>query len=194
MLQTNLATRPFYNERAVQVVLGVAGGLVLLLTLFTAVQYTRLSSSQALLGATATEAEEEARRLRTEAARFRTQIDPTELEVVSRAAREANGLIDRRAFSWTALFGLLEGALPADVRLKSVQPRVEKDVFIVALVVEARSVTDLAEFIEGLEQTGAFRNVRPVEEARREGGLLDAVVESAYLPPARPSPEAPSGD
>jgi hypothetical protein len=108
MLQTNLATRPFYNERMVQAAIAGIGILVLAFTLFNVVELLRLSSNQSQLGAHAAESEREAARLRTEAARIRTQIDPRELESVSVAAREANGIIDQRAFSWSELFRQFE--------------------------------------------------------------------------------------
>ena len=41
------------------------------------------------------------------------------------AAREANQLIDRRAFSWTDLFNRFEETLPADVRIVAVTPQVD---------------------------------------------------------------------
>jgi hypothetical protein len=120
-LRTNLASRPFYNVRAVRALIGALGLIVVALSLFNVVQLVRLSASQRTLGARASEAETRAQRLRTEAARIRTQINQRELETVSAAAREANSIIDRRAFSWTGLFIQLEATLPDDVR--STAPR-----------------------------------------------------------------------
>ena len=74
VLRTNLATRPFYNVRVVQAALGAFALVVLGFTIFNVVELTRLSSSQAALGSHAEDAEREAQRLRTEAARIRTQI------------------------------------------------------------------------------------------------------------------------
>ena len=63
MLRTNLATRPFYNERAVQLVLGMLVVLVLAFTAFNVVQLIRLTDSQRTLGAHAVDSEREAARL-----------------------------------------------------------------------------------------------------------------------------------
>ena len=93
MLKTNLATRPFYNERAVQFVLGVLAVLVLAISAFNAFELIRLTDSQRTLGAHAVDAEREAARLRSEAATIRGQINAKELEVVANAAREANSII-----------------------------------------------------------------------------------------------------
>ncbi len=185
MLRTNLATRPFYNERAVRLVLAAFATVVVALTLFNAIQLVRLTASQSRLGSQAANAEREAERLSTEAAQIRTQVDPKELEAVSSAAREANSIIDRRAFSWTDLFSRFETTLPPNVRIRAVQPRLDRGTFMVAVVAEARRVEDIDTFIEALESTGAFRKVRPVEEQTNDDGLLEAVVEGIYLPPAR---------
>jgi Tfp pilus assembly protein PilN len=179
-LRTNLATRPFYNVRAVHASIIALAVVVLGLTLFNAVELVRLTASQRTLGARAADAEGEADRLRGEAARIRTQINQKELEVVASAAREANSIIDRRAFSWTELLQQLEATLPDDVRITTVQPRLDRNVFKVGIVAEARQAEDIAAFIEALEKTGAFRNVVPLEQQTDEGGLIQVAIEGEY--------------
>ena len=182
MLRTNLATRPFYNVRVVQIVLATAAAIVIGVTAFNVAQILRLGASQSTLGARASEATVEARRLLADADRIRKQIDPQELQVVANAAREANAIIDQRAFSWTDLLAEFEETLPADVRITAVQPRLEKNSFVVGIGVEARRSEDLDAFIEALEQRGSFHNVLSVQEQTNNDGLIQAVVEGAYLP------------
>ena len=187
MLHTNLSTRPFYNVRAVQVTLAVVAALVLGVIAFDAVELLRLTASQGSLGAHAAQSERDAARLRTEAAAIRAQIIPKELETVASAAREANGIIDQRAFSWTDLLGRFEQTLPDNVRITAVQPRLDPDGnFIVGMTVQARRAEDLDAFIEALEKTGAFRNVTPLQEQTNDQGLLEAVVEGAYVTQGAP--------
>jgi hypothetical protein len=185
MLRTNLSTRPFYNVRAVQFVLGLFAGVVLAITLFNVVQLVRLTASQRALGSSAAAAETEAARLRGEAARVRAQINPQELKIVANAAREANTIIDQRAFSWTELFAQFEDTLPADVRITAVRPRLDRGQFIVAIGVQARRAEDLDAFIEALENKGAFHNVLAVQEQTNEAGLLEAIVDGTYVAPER---------
>lgn len=192
MLRTNLATRPFYNVRAVQVVLGAATLLVVAFTVFNIVELVQLAGSQRRLGSHAAEAEAEAQRLRTAATQIRTQIDQKELEAVSAAAREANAIIDRRAFSWTNLLTNLEAALPADVRITTVQPRLVKDAFMVGVVAEARRAEDIAEFIAALEKYAEFRNVVPLQQRTDEGGLITIAIEGEYLARSRPAEPSPA--
>jgi hypothetical protein len=185
MLRTNLSTRPFYNVRAVRVAIAVIAGVVLAITIVNVVQLVRLTAAQRALGSRAADAEEEAERLRAEAARIRSQINPAELTVVAEAAREANSIIDRRAFSWTELFTKFELTLPPDVRITAVRPRLEADDFVVSVGVEARRAEDLDAFMEALEEHGGFRNVLAVAEQVGDNGLLQAIVEGTYVPPAR---------
>jgi Tfp pilus assembly protein PilN len=182
MLRTNLATRPFYNERAVRLVLGLLVLAVLAVTAFNVIELLRLTESQRTLGAHAFEAEREAARLRTEAAAIRAQINAKELEVVANAAREANSIIDQRAFSWSELFDQLEHTLPDDVRITAVDPALTpQGQFIVNIAVQARRSEDLDAFIEALEKTGSFRDVITPAEETNDEGLLVAVVRGIYL-------------
>jgi len=190
MLRTNLSTRPFYNVRAVRAVLGLFALVVAALTLFNVVQLVSLSARQRTLSADAVRAENEAARLRTQAAAFRARIDPRELASVSADAKEANAIIDRRAFSWTTLFSQFEQALPPDVRITAVQPRREQDgTFAVNIGVQARRVEDVEAFIEALEARTPFRDVLPVEEQTGDSGLIEAIIDGRYMP-ARPGAAA----
>ncbi len=181
MLRTNLSTHPFYNVRAVQVVLGTLAAIVIGVSVFNAIEITRLSLAQRTLGAKAAAAEAEATRLRGEAASIRAQINPRELTTVAGAAREANAIIDRRAFSWTDLFAQFESTLPPDVRIMSVQPQQDRDgLFSVTIAVQARRVEDLDAFLEALETQSTFRNVLAKQEETNADGLIEAVVEGVY--------------
>jgi Tfp pilus assembly protein PilN len=193
---TNLATRPFYNVRAVQAALGVLAIVVVAFTLFNVFELMRLRGLESAMGSHASESEAQAQKLRAEAGRIRTQIDQKELEAVSAAAREANAIIDRRAFSWTELLTQLEATLPADVRITTVQPSLDEGVFRVAFAAEARRTEDIADFIEALEKTGAFREVVPRRQSE-DDGLIKVAIQSVYLPPSReadaPGPAAAPG-
>jgi len=182
MLTTNLSTRPFYNERAVRTVLALLLLLAIGVTVFAAATAYSLRTRERALSARATQALAEADRLRGEARAMTAQINPKELEAVSRAATEANAVIAQRTFSWVALFEELEATLPDDVRVTAVQPRVEKGNTIVLLNVEAMSSAHLATFMEALERRGAFRQVLPHNETLGDDDVIDATVEATYVP------------
>jgi hypothetical protein len=199
MLRTNLSPRPFYNERAVRLGITVAFGLIAALTVFNGAQVMTLGARNNELAARAEAAEGRARQLRGEAAAVRKTLDQGDISVVQAAAREANLLIERRAFSWTDLFNRFEDTLPDDVRIAAVQPQVDQEGrMLVAVTVISRRTEDLDDFIEQLEKTGAFRGLLPRQEAVQDDGTTRSVIQGYYGPqdaaPAVAVPDASEPD
>jgi Tfp pilus assembly protein PilN len=204
MLRTNLATRPFYNERLVHVALGVALALIAAFTIFNVTHILELSRAQAELSASAARNEARAAELSNKAASVRGSIDPKALKQVTEAAVEANRLIDARAFSWTALFNDIEETLPPGVMLSSISQSVsrtsdERDAgLLVQFIVRGRTVEDVDTFIGRLEQTGRFRRVLAPSEQITEDDLIETTIVGEYrqvtLPqkPAAPSSATPA--
>jgi len=98
MLRANLATRPFYNERAVHVLIGIAALIVLAITAINLSQIVTLSRRSTELSSHTNADRAEASRLSTEAVGIRRAINKDELALVVNAAQEANALIDQRTF------------------------------------------------------------------------------------------------
>ena len=192
MLRSNLSTRPFYNERAVQLVLGLVAVVVVALTAFNAIRIVALSRQNTELSGLITRDRGEADRLTTEAQRIRAGINQEELKATATAADAANKLIDQRTFSWTEFFNRIEDTLPPDVMLTAVQPSFENDRSIVRMTVLARRTEDVSEFVEKLEATGAFGEVLPVSEDRTEEGLSRVLLHSTYTDPAPEKPQSAS--
>jgi len=185
VIRTNLSTRPFYNERLVRLWLIAIAVAVLGATAFNAARVLRYSRSDTRLATQASSDESRAADLRRQAARLRSSVDPRQIDFAAADARQANDLIDRRTFSWTELFNRFETTLPDDVRIAAVKPRVDRDRGIVLMItVSAKTVDDVSTFIENLEQTGAFANIRPADERTDEAGLLASTLEAVYLPSA----------
>jgi Tfp pilus assembly protein PilN len=190
----NLSTRPFYNERAVHVLLALAAAAVVAVTAFNLWQVYVLSGRHAELRGRIAQAETKTRDLRNQATTIRRSINPKELEATVAAAREANLLIERRVFSWTEVLNQFETTLPASVRISSVRPRVERDgTMMVEVVVLARTVEAVDAFIENLEKRGAFSGVLSREEFVNEDGLIQASIEGRYRPATEPAPAAKEG-
>ncbi|CAN5881711.1 hypothetical protein BH24ACI5_BH24ACI5_01940 [soil metagenome] len=180
MLRTNLSTRPFYNDRAIHVAVGIAAVLLAALTVWNIVQVMTLSKTNTELATRVNSDHAEAEQLTKMAAEIRGRIDKDELEQVASAARAANALIDQRTFSWTAFFNHLETTMPPDVMLKSVRPAVKQGVTRVTMEVLGRRAEDIDEFIEKLEATGAFDRVVPLQTDRNEEGLYRVTLEAVY--------------
>jgi Tfp pilus assembly protein PilN len=196
VLRTNLSTRPFYNERAVHLLLAGTALVVMLLTALNAYRIITLSGQNTELSSLINNDRNEAQRLTREAQKIRAGINQDELSATAAAAEEANRLIDQRTFSWTEFFNRIEETLPPDVMLTSVQPSFANDVTTVQMSVLARRSEDLDEFMEKLEATGSFEDVLPIQEDPTDEGLHRVLLTTVYtgegLPEdARPESAAP---
>lgn len=189
MLRSNLATRPFYNERLVRVVLMaalVAAAAWAVVNLATVVS---LSQQGAMLADQVRSEGLAAGGARAEAEKLRATLNPAEIAEASRAATEANQLIVQRTFSWTALFTHVEATLPPDVRLVQVQPQTDDaGRLLVSLTVVSRRIEDLDAFIERLEGTGAFRGVLSRTDDTLEDGTIESSLQGYYVQTASPAP------
>jgi hypothetical protein len=194
VIRTNLSTRPFYNERAVHALIGLAAVLVAALTIWNVVRVVTLSRQNTELASRVNRDHAEAEQLTKMAGEIRQKIDRAELALVVESAREANALIDQRTFSWTAFFNQLESTMPPDVMLTSVRPAVKDGLTRVNMIVLGRREEDVDEFIEKLEATGAFEDILPAQQDRTEEGLYRVVIGSTYTgvvePPPAPEPPA----
>jgi len=181
MIRTNLATRPFYNERFVHLWLVLIFTIVVAASIFNLTRVMRYSHSDTELGTQASADERRASDLRAQAAKLRASVDPKQIEFSSVEARQANDLIDRRVFSWTELFNEFEMALPDEVRLSSVRPHREKGQLMLTVSVVARSPEDVAQFMENLNETRHFTGVgSKVNEFFNQQGQLEATFEAVY--------------
>ena len=196
MLRTNLATRPFYNERVVHLLIALAAVIVLTVTVFNVVKVVQLSRRNTELATLIGQDRAETERLTREASGIRRGIDQKELAGVAAAAREANSLIDQRTFSWTAFFNDLEATLPPEVMIVSVRPVIDRGAARISLTVVGRTAEDIDEFIERLEATGDFDSILAKQSDRTDDGLNRAVLDAEYVPskdqPAGPAPAAPA--
>ena len=191
MIRGNLATRPFYNEPAVHLWLFVAALVVVVATLFNVVQMLRYSRSDTELARLAANDEARATELRAEAARLRGTVDTKQIERASLEAHQANELIDRRTFSWTALWNEFEATLPPNVRITSFRPRIDpKRGNVVTITLVARNVDDVEQFMINLDKTGAFPDLYPPSERTNERGQLETVIEAVYAPKQPPKSAA----
>ncbi|MGB2715806.1 MAG: hypothetical protein WBC51_16615 [Vicinamibacterales bacterium] len=180
MLRANLSTRPFYNERAVQLLLVLAGVIVVALTAFNVSRILSLSNQNTGLSSRASSDRAEAQRLRGEAAAIRRGINQAELKTIVAAAQEANMLIDQRTFSWTEFFNHIEETLPPDVMLTEVKPSFQEEATIISMSVLGRRPEDVDDFMEKLEATGAFDQVLPKLRDETEEGLVRVLITSVY--------------
>jgi len=181
MIDNNLSTRPFYNERRVQLGLAIIALVAVFATALNVSRVLHYSRADTELKAQASQEEAQAAEYRRAASELRASVDARQLDATSTEARQANALIDRRIFSWTELFNRLEATLPPEVRLTSVSPRVNEDGrFMITITVLARSVDDVSEFLQNLEGAGVFQRPLARQERINDAEQLEAVIETEY--------------
>jgi hypothetical protein len=182
MLRGNLATRPFYNQRLVTLLLLLVAVGVAALTLFNVREFMALSAKRGELKTRIDQDRAEADRIAGENARLRQTVDYAALRRLSGDTAEANTLIDERTFSWTTFFTIVQDAIPYDVRLISVTPKIEKTRIQIRLVAFAKSQADLYEFIARLQRTKKFRDSLITSQQIQDDGVsVIAEMQGDYL-------------
>jgi hypothetical protein len=193
MIRNNLSTRPFYNERTVNLVLLLAAAAVVAATVFNVSRIIYYSRADTELATQAAQDEARTANLRADATRLRASVDAKQVELASVEARQANDLIDRRTFSWTELWNLFETTLPAEVRITSIRPAVdEQRRTVVTINIRARSIRDITEFMNNLDATGQVRDLLPGVDQPTDDGQIEAMLQMVYEPgAAKPEAAAP---
>jgi hypothetical protein len=196
MLRTNLATRPFYNDRLVRIVIATAIALVTALTAFNVLQVLSLNARNSEVTARTEDAERRTAEYRQQAQVIRQSLNTEQMTAMQNAAREANLLIGQRVFSWTELFNQFERTLPADVRIAAVEPQVDTaGRLLVAVTVISKTPEDLNEFMDQLESSGRFRDVLNRQDSAVDEGLMRSVIQGYYNSTPMPAGEAgPTSD
>jgi Tfp pilus assembly protein PilN len=194
VINTNLSTRPFYNDRAVTFWLSFLLLTVVAATAFNAWRILHYSQSDSVLATQAASDSAKATATHQAALKLRASVDARQVALVSVEARKANDLIDRRTFSWTDLLNQFERTLPAEVRITAVRPQVKEDrSVLIGIAAVGRSVDDINQFMENLEETQAFAHLLVRDERRNDEGQVEVTLEAHYEPKAVPA-VAPAAD
>jgi Tfp pilus assembly protein PilN len=170
----NLANKPFTNRSLPW----IAASIILLGSLIALVLLVR-SSSRA--NAQTAALQTEIRSLRQEESGLEQQANSVKQSLTPeqfQTLRATHELVDRKKFSWSRLFGDLEGALPGDVRVtrisvKDVAARGEQTVAELDLTIVAKSSTTITSMISDMDRTGVFQaNLRAqnLQKGRGETG------------------------
>lgn len=184
MLTTNLATRPFYNERAIHVGLAVIGLAAIVVLVFGAVRLVELSRATDLLTREAEVAERDASAITGRSTALERDLGEEHVESLASAAAEVNRLIAQRSFSWTAFFNLIDETLPPGVMLTAVRPDTADGALALELGMVGRNLAEIDQFIERLEATGAFMDVLVRQAELAEAGTYRAQVRGRVAPAA----------
>lgn len=198
IVSTNLARRPFRNER-LPWLLAWSVTLAALLASFLHVRFVSSLLSRDETGTVAAVREDEARISELEA-RLNAE-PPVKIEPVERARLLAfKDLVDRRIFPWRRLLAELEITLSDDVRLTRISPATSRDGsgVLIQLSGEARTKDAAFSLAEGLDASPAF-SMTALKSLSEVEGAVEFDIEMAFDPgpvsaslPAAPPPGNPS--
>jgi type IV pilus assembly protein PilN len=184
-LDLNLATRPYEDAREFWIRWGSAVGILVLLTL-------------ALVGWTI-RGWMDAGRDRQAISQLQAQIHERDTErgsaqaylemTANRSTRDQsqflNGLIQRKAFSWTRVFEDLERVMPNSAHVVSLRPEInEQGQLQLDLKVVGDTRAPAVELLHRMESSKHFQNPQLVQEiqAGENGSAVAATVAAIYVP------------
>jgi len=181
-LQINLSSRPFTNHTLYHLAYAVIGLAALLLMAHNLLWFFNNHGDVRLM-------ENEIDQLQTEVDRNirETRALSDEIEQIqrNRRFREVVSFVDsrirQRRFSWIRMINLLQEALPPDVKIESITPRVQPESIRITLACMARKTAAVNEFIENLEDIEEFDRVLITSEDR-EGGTVSFPLTMEYSP------------
>jgi len=184
-LDINLATTPYEDAREFWVRWGTGVGVLAVLTL--------------VLLAFAVEGWTKAGRERHDIARIQSQIEERDQERskaqgfldmgANRSTRDQsqflNGLIQRKAFSWTRVFEDLEQVMPPNLHVVSLRPELsDENQMKLEMKVVGDSRSAAIELVHRMEGSKHFRDAQLLTEAQLgdTGNLVLASVNTIYVP------------
>jgi Tfp pilus assembly protein PilN len=159
-LRLNLSTTPVENKRpfaAATSALGAVGVLTFLLLAHAA--YTSWRANRSLRSDISRWQSEIRTNHQKQAALDAYFQTPQAREVLDRAGF-LNSLIGQRSFPWTKIFMDLEQTLPPGVRVIKISPKLENGRAIVDLTVGAQTDEGKIKFLQALEKSRVFSDIR----------------------------------
>ena len=185
-LDINLATRPYEDAREFWSRWGLGVGLLAVLTLVLLgwavrgwIQAGRDRQSIAQLQQQIEERDHE----RTKAQAF---LDMAANRSTRDQSQFLNGLIQRKAFSWTRVFEDLELVMPPNLHVVSLRPELnEQNQMQLELRVEGETRAAAVELVHHMEGSKHFQSAQLVQEMGTEKGTaVIASIISIYVPDA----------
>lgn len=162
--QLNLASRPFRNRMLPWTITAVVMCATLVALMLIVNEAHQTNTQAAMIEDDVVKERERASALQNENQKVVAALPADEL----RALRAAHLLIDRKNFSWSRLMADLEAAVPANVRVESINvrdalQRGEQTYADVELTVIGRQTTDITGMINAMNREGLF-DAEPVAQ------------------------------
>jgi len=185
-LNINLATRPYEDAREFWARWGVGVGAlgVVTLVLFTLAVHGWVKAGRDRQSIRQLQGQIEDRDRERAAAQALLELES------NRATRDQsqflNGLIQRKAFSWTRVFEDLEKVMPYSLHVVSLKPELDdQNRLQLEMKVAADNRAGAVELVHRMEESKHFQSAQLVQEGSVEnGGGVSATIVAYYVPDA----------
>jgi type IV pilus assembly protein PilN len=184
-LDINLATRPYEDAREFWgrwgSVLGILAVLTLLLIGWTVRSWTDAGKDRKAIA----QLQQKIAKRDQERAQAQAYLDMAANRSTRDQSQFLNGLIRRKAFSWTRVFEDLEQVMPPNLHVVSLRPEFNEQNSMqldIRVVGETRSA--VVDLIHRMESSQHFQAAQLLTEAPNADGGVSANVGTTYIPDA----------
>jgi type IV pilus assembly protein PilN len=185
-LNINLATEPYEDARRFWMVWGSLVGLLVLITIALAWITASATAGSRTVGRHIEQLRKEIAELDRERAAAEAVLNRPENRDTRDRSRFINGLIARKAFSWTQVFSDLEKIMPPRVRVVSIRPEVNAESQLELHLEAIGDSRDKAiDLVRRMEQSPTFRQARVRSEKDQPQGPNSGVqfeIVAQYVP------------
>ena len=198
-LDINLATQPYEDGRRFWMrwgpLLGVAGVVTLALMITAITSWLSARKDQVQISGF----RDQIAKCEKERANAQEVLDRAENRSTRDQSQFINGLIRRKAFSWTQVFADLEHMMPPELHVTAIHPEIAKDSnqLQIKLSVAGKSRDRALQLVHRMEQSPRFNLPQVVEESftqgQADGDTAHFEIASAYIPQVDPVTGAATG-
>jgi type IV pilus assembly protein PilN len=196
-LDINLATHPYEDGRRFWLrwgpILGVAGVITLGLVIMATSSWATARKVQVQIS----KFKDDIAKCEQERSKAQEVLDRPENRSTRDQSQFINGLIRRKAFSWTQVFADLEHMMPTDLHVTSIHPEISKDNQLqIKLSVAGKSRDRALQLVHRMEQSPRFYQPRVESEnltsGQADGDSAHFEISSAYIPQVETPAAGPS--
>jgi Tfp pilus assembly protein PilN len=182
----NLSTRPFKPYRVANLGLFALLMVLVAISIFQVYSYQRYSTMAAISRQEEKLKRQEADLLNEQTRELNLKMNRGNASAKLSEVEQLNQLLVRKSFSWTRVLSTLEGLVPEDARLVSLQPLADQEgrIFL-NMNVRGRTLADANNFLKALETSKAFGDVALAIEEKKDsvaGNEVQFTLSAYYTP------------
>lgn len=177
----NYSTKPFEEIARyyrIIIILGLLVIAMLTLNLFLYLDY-RKESAQLIPERDFLEKKRDDIKSQLEAGK--AELRKSENKELFKKISELNRLIESRIFSWTSLLNSLEKAIPSDVMVTAITPRIAEDGITITISVKTFDYRGILKLITNMDASRVFSGFYPVyENTDNKGGRKEITADFVF--------------